>query len=71
MVNAAGLGAAARFILDLLGRELQIAKLADATGLMIIWADIDLNYVLRFQEWHNCEHVPERMSIPGFLRGRR
>ncbi len=44
---------------------------ADATGLMAFWSDIDADYVLRFQEWHNCEHIPERVSIPGFLRGRR
>lgn len=43
----------------------------DARGLMAFWSDIDEDYVLRYQEWHNCEHVPERVSIPGFLRGRR
>lgn len=48
-----------------------MSRLTDATGLMAFWADIDPDYVLRFQEWHNCEHVPERVSIPGFLRGRR
>lgn len=40
-------------------------------GLMAFWADIAPDYVLRYQEWHNCEHVPERVNIPGFLRGRR
>jgi len=40
-------------------------------GLLAFWADIDPDYVLRFQEWHNCEHIPERLSIPGFLAGRR
>jgi hypothetical protein len=25
----------------------------------------------RFREWHNCEHIPERVSIPGFLSGQR
>lgn len=43
----------------------------DASGLMAFWSDIDDDYVLRFQQWHNCEHVPERVAIPGFLRGRR
>ena len=42
-----------------------------ATGLMAFWAEIDPDYVLRYQEWHNCEHIPERVSIPGFRRGRR
>lgn len=48
-----------------------MARFTDAKGLMAFWADIDPDYVLRYQEWHNCEHVPERVSIPGFLRGRR
>lgn len=43
----------------------------ESLGLMAFWADIDADYVLRFQEWHNCEHVPERVSIPGFNVGRR
>jgi len=43
----------------------------DARGLLAFWADIDPDYVLRFQQWHNCEHMPERLSIPGFLAGRR
>ncbi len=40
-------------------------------GLMAFWADIDANYLPRFQEWHNTEHIPERISIPGFNVGRR
>ena len=43
----------------------------DCTGLMAFWADIDDDYVLKYQRWHNCEHVPERVSIPGFIEGRR
>lgn len=40
-------------------------------GLMAFWADIDAAQKLEFQEWHNCEHIPERISIPGFNTGRR
>lgn len=40
-------------------------------GLMAFWADIDTKNIARFQEWHNCEHIPERISIPGFNVGRR
>lgn len=40
-------------------------------GLMAFWSDIDPEYVLRYQQWHNCEHIPERLSIPGFLKGFR
>lgn len=43
----------------------------DCTGLMAFWADIDADYLLRYQQWHNCEHIPERVSIPGFVEGRR
>jgi len=42
-----------------------------ANGLMAFWARIDADYLMTFQQWHNCEHVPERVAIPGFLRGRR
>jgi len=44
---------------------------AAGLGLMAFWSDIDADYVLRYQQWHNCEHIPERVSIPGFREGRR
>ena len=47
------------------------ASTEDGTGMMAFWADIDAEYVLRYQQWHNCEHIPERVSIPGFIEGRR
>jgi hypothetical protein len=40
-------------------------------GFMGFWSDIDADYILRYQQWHNCEHVPERVGIPGFIEGRR
>ena len=40
-------------------------------GLMAFWADIGPDYEARFLEWHNCEHMPERVSAPGFREGRR
>ena len=40
-------------------------------GLMAFWTDIDHDYILEFQKWHNCEHMTERTSIPGFMVGRR
>ena len=43
----------------------------DGTGLMAFWATIDKDYLNRFREWHTCEHMPERVSIPGFQVGRR
>ncbi len=46
-------------------------RVNDAKGMMAFWTDITEEYILRFQEWHNCEHVIERTSIPGFMVGRR
>jgi len=43
----------------------------EPAGLMAFWADIDPDYEMRFLEWHNCEHMPERVSVPGFREGRR
>ncbi len=43
----------------------------EATGLMAFWADVEADYVAEFRQWHNCEHVPERVGIPGFTVGRR
>ncbi len=43
----------------------------DGSGLMAFWARIEESYLDRFRQWHNSEHMPERMSIPGFLAGQR
>lgn len=43
----------------------------DNHGFMGFWSDIDADYRLTYQEWHNCEHIPERVGIPGFVEGRR
>ena len=40
-------------------------------GLLAIWADLDVDYQMTFEKWHNCEHMPERVTIPGFYVGRR
>lgn len=36
-----------------------------------IWHDIVPEGKADFYEWHNREHMPERVGIPGFRRGRR
>ena len=46
-------------------------KSYDATGMMAFWTDIDNENLLEVQKWHNCEHMTERVSIPGFIVGRR
>ena len=36
-----------------------------------MWWDMAPEHRDEFQNWHSHEHFPERMSIPGFLRGAR
>ena len=36
-----------------------------------IWCDVDLKIKDAFDDWHTHEHMPERLAIPGFLRGSR
>ena len=40
-------------------------------GLLAIWANVDADYQPEFVQWHNCEHVPERVRIAGFHVGHR
>lgn len=41
------------------------------SGAVAIWHDIAPEGRDAFYAWHGTEHMPERASIPGFLRGRR
>ena len=41
------------------------------SGLVVIWNGIRPDLREDFFEWHPREHMVERLSIPGFLRGRR
>lgn len=38
---------------------------------MATWIEVDPVNRENFHEWHTREHMPERLSIGGFLRGRR
>jgi len=40
-------------------------------GVVAIWNGIRPEGRADFFEWHNREHMPERVGIPGFVRGRR
>ncbi|MCC7326618.1 MAG: hypothetical protein IT521_07420 [Burkholderiales bacterium] len=40
-------------------------------GIVAIWHDLVPAARDDFHEWHNREHMPERVGIPGFRRGRR
>ncbi len=38
---------------------------------MTIWCDVAREVRDEFNDWHAHEHMPERLSIPGFRRGSR
>jgi len=38
---------------------------------VLIWNDVAADGREEFYRWHDREHVPERLGIPGFRRGRR
>jgi hypothetical protein len=40
-------------------------------GAVAIWHDIASEGLDEFYAWHGEEHMPERVGIPGFVRGRR
>ena len=40
-------------------------------GAVTIWHDLLPQAKPAFYAWHNLEHMPERVGIPGFRRGRR
>lgn len=41
------------------------------SGIIAIWHDISDEGLADFYEWHDREHMPERLGIEGFQRGRR
>lgn len=40
-------------------------------GAVIVWNDVTEEGREHFYDWHDKEHIPERLAIPGFRRGRR
>ncbi|MBT2301956.1 hypothetical protein J7E70_15950 [Variovorax paradoxus] len=40
-------------------------------ALLINWFDLPAEHEADFDTWHNREHVIERVTIPGFVQGRR
>lgn len=36
-----------------------------------MWWDVPARMKAEFEDWHSHEHMPERVAIPGFLRGTR
>jgi hypothetical protein len=41
------------------------------SAVLAIWNDIAPGGDAEFDHWHTSEHIPERVGVPGFLRGRR
>lgn len=44
--------------------------LLGAAGIAMWW-NVEAGHRAEFNDWHSREHLPERLSIPGFLRGSR
>ena len=40
-------------------------------GAVLVWNDVAEQGREQFYDWHDKEHIPERLAIPGFRRGRR
>ena len=41
------------------------------TGRLAIWNDCAQDYKAEYEIWYQTEHLTERLSVPGFRRGRR
>lgn len=46
-------------------------KLPQARGAMLLLFDVADDAADEHDDWHTHEHMPERLAIPGFLRGTR
>ncbi|WP_347268471.1 hypothetical protein [Paracoccus sp. (in: a-proteobacteria)] len=40
-------------------------------GILANWGGVTESAEIDYNAWHSLEHMPERMSVPGFIRGRR
>jgi hypothetical protein len=38
---------------------------------VVMWWDVAPEMRAEWEDWHSSEHMPERLAIPGFLRGTR
>ena len=41
------------------------------SAVLVNWGGIVEEKEIEYNEWHSKEHMPERMCLPGFLRGLR
>jgi hypothetical protein len=40
-------------------------------AILAFWSNIEPAHEAEFNDWYTNEHLPERVGVPGFLRGRR
>ena len=40
-------------------------------AVLVNWGGVLEDKEIDFNQWHSLEHMPERISLPGFLRGFR
>jgi hypothetical protein len=40
-------------------------------GVMAVWNDLEAGHEAEFEAWYRRQHVPERLSVPGFREARR
>jgi len=45
--------------------------MTSGTGLLVVWTDVTSESEAEFNEWYDKEHVPQLLTIPGILTGRR
>lgn len=43
----------------------------EGTGVLAIWSDAAAAHEDEFNSWYTSQHLPERVGVPGFRRGRR
>jgi|GEM_PF-902323 len=66
----------ARVTATFIPHQLEIASMADHSppdpcALLSLWNDIQPQRRIEYDTWHTLEHVPERVWVPGFIRGTR
>lgn len=47
------------------------SRLSRATGILSVWNEYPDDDADFYERWYMTEHFPERLAVPGFLRGRR
>jgi hypothetical protein len=55
----------------LVGRSNERSGVMLGRAAVAMWWDIAAEMESEFEHWHSIEHMPERLSIPGFRRGTR